>query len=149
MEIISFQGGLGSHLTKKSLSSVLTEIKAYLTLEKVSEEVGETLATSHNFTAVTATPLETVPEEVGETLAAVCEETADTVDSPLQFRHCPRGPGRPKTKRFGPPSLTSTKRKCNDDGDEEIESSQRPASKKQHVETTEKPKRGRPRPKGS
>ena len=33
-------------------------------LEKVSEEVGETLATSHNFTAVreeTATPLETVP----------------------------------------------------------------------------------------
>ena len=114
-------------------------------LEKVSEEVGETLATSHNFTAVTATPLETVPEEVGETLAAVCEETADTVDSPLQFRHCPRGPGRPKTKRFGPPSLTSTKRKCNDDGDEEIESSQRPASKKQHVETTEKPKRGRPK----
>ena len=44
-------------------------------LEKVSEEVGESLATSRNFTAVreetTATPLETVPEEVGETLAAV------------------------------------------------------------------------------
>ena len=31
LEMISFQGGPGSHLTKKSLSSVLTEIKAYRT----------------------------------------------------------------------------------------------------------------------
>ena len=34
-----------------------------------------------------------------------------TVFSPMEFRQCPRGPGAPKKKRFGAPSLNESKRK--------------------------------------
>ena len=63
----------------------------------------------------------------------------DDVFSPLVFKPCPKGPGRPKIKRVGQPNIpkknTATKKRLLSDAFEEPADSQEPVQKK---------KRGRP-----
>ena len=65
-----------------------------------------------------------------------------TFISPLVFKQCPRGPGRPKRKREGAPNSKATKRARENNNDDEI-------GKEPNENVEQPPPRKRGRPKGS
>ena len=89
----------------------------------VTEDTGSTTTATASLIAESLAMTEDIPVTTAtETLSATesstfndYQPTSETTYSPMTFMTCPRGPGRPKTKRFGEPSVNKSKRKIDSD----------------------------------